>query len=58
MLIYEGSNDSVYKITIMKSFFIEAPRDEEEYLIIERAVDMFNEDEIFHSIVPSDVVLV
>ena len=38
--------DVQYKITVVKTFFIE------------RAVELFNADDSYHNIVPSDVALV
>ncbi len=50
--------DVRYKITVVKTFFITAPIDADEFFIIERAVELFNADDSYHSIVPSDVALV
>lgn len=55
---YDTEFDVLYKVTIMKTFFVSAQLEADERLIIERAVELFNSDETYHSIVPTDVVLV
>ena len=50
--------DVQYKITVVKTFFIDAPIDADEFSIIERAVELFNADDSYHNIVQSDVALV
>lgn len=58
MTDYNAEFDVQYKITIMKNFFISAPLDADERFIIEQAVEAFNSDDAYRTIVPTDVVLV
>ncbi len=58
MTDYNAEFDVQYKITIMKTFFISAPLDADERFIIEQAVEAFNSDDVYRTIVPTDVVLV